>query len=230
VTPSYSEQDSERPDHSDDTALKNRAEAFFGGAMSSEERSAFEHRLLDDPPFAQAVYTVMGMGPMFHEARQALSIRHLESHARIADRSISKEVPWWGRTRSRLVVTTLTAAIAFLVVFVSKIGEPPREDLPAGLPATAGLRGLSPSGGIEALPAQFTWPARAAADHYRFEIYDDSSQLIYATLTADTILVVAVDVLAEKGFRSGYWRVVPLDRFGAELESGEIIPIRVTAQ
>jgi hypothetical protein len=228
VTPSHNDQNNENLDYAGNVELKKNAEAFFEGAMSAEEKDAFERRLLDDPLFAQAVYTAMGMGPMFHEARQALSVRRVESHARIADRAVSKRVPWWGRTRSRFVVTVAVAVIAFLVVFVSKIGEQPEGDTPTGTPSTPA--GFSPAGGVEALPVQFTWPVRPGAGQYRFEIFDDSSQLVYATITADTNLIVAVDVLAERGFRSGYWRLVPLDRHGAELESSDVIPIRVVSQ
>jgi len=226
VTPSQPD----HPDgHTDDkTEWKKKAEAFFSGEMPEAERSAFEREMAGDPELARQVYAAMGMGPMFHEAVQALRVRQLESHARIADRSITKQVPWWGRTRSRLVLTVVVAALVFLVVFVSKIGEPPTVVPPPPPPKAQGFRGLSPVGDIPALPVQFNWAAHPDASQYRFEIFDESSQPVYSTLTAKTSLVVAVEGLVERGFRAGIWRVVPLDTHGAELDASAPVKIRVT--
>jgi hypothetical protein len=225
VTPSHPDQPDNHPDNF--AERKKKAEAFFAGEMSAGDQAAFEQELVDNPELARDIYDAMGMGPVFHEAIQALRIRRLESHARIADRSVSKQVPWWGRTRSRLAVTVVVAALVFLVVFVSNIGEVPTERTPADQPPVAGVRGMSPTGGIDALPVQFTWPPHPTATQYQFEIYDDVSQPVYSTLTSGTTLIVAVDDLSTKGFRSGFWRVVPLDRHGAELVPSEPVPIRV---
>jgi hypothetical protein len=211
-----------------DPELKEQAEAYFAGAMSPGDRDAFERTLLENPKFAQAVYEEMGMGPVFHEALQALRIRHLESHARLADGSISKRVPWWGRTRSRFVVTVAAAAVVFLVVIVSNIGELPTDRLPDEPLDLTGFRGLAPAGTIEALPAQFTWTPHPTASDYRLEIYDNSSQLVYSTLTDQTTLIVAIDRLAEKGFRAGRWRVVPFDEHGADLDASTPIDVTVS--
>jgi hypothetical protein len=224
---STSDSDFINPKSIDDSEWKQRAEAFFEGKMSAAESAAFERELVADPALAQAVYTQMGMGPVFHEALQALRIRHLESHARLADRSISKHVPWWGRTRSRFVVTVVVAALVFTVVVVSKLGEPSRDIASEKTLEATGFRGLSPAGNIQALPTQFSWLAHPTAAHYRIEIHDESSQLVYSTLTNQTSLIVAVDRLVEKGFRAGYWLVVPLDEHGAEL--GASRPVEITA-
>ena len=198
-----------------------KAEAFFDGKMSLEESVEFEREMLRDPAIALAIYTEMGMGPMAHEALQALRIRHLESHARISDRSITKHVPWWGRTRSRLVVFVLAMVAVFLAVTVSRIGDmvPDPIDMPK---STTGFRILAPAGKVDALPTQFTWTAHSTASQYRIEIYDDT-QLFHATLTNETVLIVGLDELAARGLRSGYWRVVPLDDFGSELTPTESI-------
>jgi hypothetical protein len=193
-----------------------KAERFFDGKMSPEKRAEFEREMLRDPAQALAVYTEMGMGPMAHEALQALRIRHLESHARISDRSITKHVPWWGRTRSRLVVFAFAVIAVFLAVTVSKIGDMgphPVPDRPAG---TAGFRILAPAGKVDAVPTLFSWTAYPAASQYRIEIYDDG-QLFHTTLTNETTLIVKLDKLAARGLRAGHWRVVPLDDFGSEL-------------
>ena len=89
-----------------DPEWKDKAEAFFGGEMTDAERDAFQSELAENPEMAREVYAAMGMGPMFHEAVMAIRVRRLESHARISDRSVTKQVPWWGRTRSRLDRTT----------------------------------------------------------------------------------------------------------------------------
>jgi hypothetical protein len=225
VTPTRPNQPNDQQDNN--TEWKKKAEAFFAGDMPEAERAAFQRAMADDPELARKVYTAMGMGPMFHEAVQALRVRQLESHARIADRSITKQVPWWGRTRSRLVLTVVAAALVFLVVFVSKIGEPPTVDPLNVPPTTEGFRGLSPAGEIPALPVQFTWAAYPNATQYRFEIFDESSQSVYSTLTDATSLIIAVDDLAERGFRGGNWRVMPLDNHGAELDSSDPVEIRV---
>lgn len=219
----------ERPDdHQEiDPEWKDKAEAFFAGDMTEAEREAFQSELADNPEMARDVYTAMGMGPMFHEAVMALRVRRLEAHARISDRSVTKQVPWWGRTRSRLVLTAVVAALVFLVISVSKIGEPPESESPTLAPTAEGFRGLSPAGVIPALPVEFTWTAYPAASHYRFEIFDRSSQRVYSTLTSKTSLVVAVDHLAERGFREGTWHVVPLDAHGAELDASAPLEIRV---
>ena len=226
MTPSQPENPDGRTDK--DSGWKERAEAFFSGEMPEAERTEFQREMADNPEMARQVYAAMGMGPMFHEAVQALRVRQLESHARIADRSITKQVPWWGRTRSRLVLTVVVAALVFLVVFVSKIGEPPTVLPPPPPTSGPGFRGLSPAGDIPALPVQFNWTAHSDASQYRFEILDESSQLVYSTLTAKTSLVVAVERLAERGFRAGIWRVVPLDTHGAELDASAPVQIRVT--
>lgn len=225
MTPSDSNHSDHRLD--DNPEWKQNAEAFFAGEMSDPEREAFEREMADNPEMARAVYDAMGMGPVFHEAIQALRVRQLESHARIADRAVSKHVPWWGRTRSRLALTVAVAALVFLVVLVSNIGEPPTVDRPARTRPGEGFRGLSPTGDIPALPVQFTWTEHPTASQYRFEISDESLQLVYSTITSQTWLVVPVEGLAARGFRSGQWRVIPLDPHGAELESSRAVEIRV---
>jgi hypothetical protein len=199
-----------------------KAEAFFEGKMSPDESSEFEREMLRDPARALAVYTQMGMGPMAHEALQALRIRHLESHARISDRSITKQVPWWGRTRSRLVVFMLAVMAVFLAVTVSRIGDMAPDPVPDGPTSTTGFRALAPAGNVDALPAQFTWTAHPTASQYRIEIFDND-QLFHTTLTNDTVLIVSLDELAARGLRTGHWRVVPLDDFGSELSPTESI-------
>jgi hypothetical protein len=161
---------------------------------------------------------------MAHEALQALRIRHLESHARISDRSITKHVPWWGRTRSRLVVATLAVAAFVLAISVSRIGDMSPEP-PSGAPeVTAGFRALGPTGSVQSLPAQFSWTAHPTAIQYRIEIYDDT-QIFHATITNDTVLIVNLDDLAARGMRAGYWRVVPLDEHGADLPATDAAAI-----
>jgi hypothetical protein len=225
VTPTRPEQPNDHPSINPD--WKKKAEAFFAGEMPPIERDAFERELAHNPEMARDVYTAMGMGPVFHEAVMAFRIRHLESHARIADRSVTKQVPWWGRTRSRLVLTVVVAALVFLVVFVSNIGEPPLVEPPTAPPTVEGFRGISPVGEIPALPVQFTWTAHPDASQYRFEIVDQSSQPAYSTLTAGNSLIVAVDELAERGFREGNWRVIPVDDHGAELDASTPVDIRI---
>jgi hypothetical protein len=210
--------------------LKKKAEAFFAGDMPEAERTAFQREMAEDPELARNIYDAMGMGPVFHDAVQALRVRQLETHARIADGTVSKQVPWWGRTRSRLVLTVVAAALVFLVVFVSNIGDPPIPERPPPPLPMEGFRALSPSGDVPALPVQFTWTAHPVASQFRFEIFDESSQPVYSTLTSGTSLVVAVDNLADRGFRGGHWRVVPLDRHGAELAATVPVTIRVTAR
>jgi hypothetical protein len=203
---------------------KQKADAFFEGKMSAAEQAAFEREMLADPARALAVYHEMGIGPMAHEALQALRIRHLESHARISDRSITKHVPWWGRTRSRLVVITLAVAVFILVISVSRIGDM-SPDPPSGTPeVTAGFRTLGPAGSVQALPAQFSWTAHPTGTQYRIEIYDDT-QIFHATITNDSVLIVNLDDLAARGLRSGFWRVVPLDEHGAELPA--TVPVSI---
>ena len=196
--------------------------------MSEAERAAFERELAENPELTRNVYVAMGMGPVFHEAIQALRVRQLVSHARIADRSVSKQVPWWGRTGSRLVLTVVIAALVFLVVFVSNIGDPRIPERPPPPMPMEGFRGLSPAGDVPALPLQYTWTAHPAASQFRFEILDESLQPVYSTITSGTSLVIAVDKLADRGFRGGNWRVVPLDRHGADLESSVPVEIRVS--
>lgn len=225
-------------DHRDDVEtpagspeLKERATAYFDGAMPPGERAAFEREMVANPDTARAVYEQMGMGPVYHEALQALRIRHLESHARLPDRSVTKRVPWWGRTRSRFALTAIVSALVIVVVLVSNIGEPPQVSerfLPAGGPGGEGFRGLSPSGAVEALPFQFTWTPHPNAAHYRLEIYDKSSGKFFETITGHTSLIVALDELAERGLRLGYWRVVPLDPHGSELDPTQTVSFTVS--
>ena len=226
MTPSDPNQPNNRLGQSPE--LKKKAESFFAGDMSEAERTAFERDMAENPELARNVYEAMGMGPVFHEAIQALRVRQLESHARIANGTISKQVPWWGRTRSRLVLTVVTAALVFLVVSVSNIGVPPIPERPPQPLPTEGFRGLSPVGDVPALPVQFICTAHPAASQFRFEIFDESSQPVYSTLTSGTSLVIAVDDLADRGFRGGNWRVISLDRHGAELESSVPVEIRVS--
>jgi len=138
------------------------------------------------------------------------------------------KTPNWPETRSRLVLTVVAAALVFLVVSVSNIGNPPIPERPPQPLPMEGFRGLSPVGDVPALPVQFTWTAHPAASQFRFEIFDESSQPVYSTLTSGTSLVIALDDLAERGFRAGNWRVVPLDRHGAELEASVPVEIRVS--
>jgi hypothetical protein len=190
--------------------------------MTPDERAEFEREMLCDPARALAVYHEMGMGPMAHEALQALRIRHLESHARIPDRSVTKRVPWWGRTRSRLVVVVVAVVIALLAVTVTNIEDstgPPPTRAPA-----EGFRLLGPVGTVDPLPAQFSWTSHARADQYRIEIFDDA-HLFFTTLTNDTVLIVGLDDIASRGMRAGYWRVVPLDAHGSELPASERAPL-----
>jgi len=228
VIPSDPNQPNNRLDQSPE--LKKKAEAFFAGDMSQADRTAFEREMTENPELARNIYDAMGMGPVFHEAMQALRVRQLESHARIADGTVSKQVPWWGRTRSRLVLTVVAAALVFLVVFVSNIGDPPVPEAPPPPMPMEGFRVLSPVGDVPALPVQFTWTAHPAASQFRFEIFDESSQRVYSTLTSGTSLVIAVDDLADRGFRGGIWRVVPLDRHGADLDASVPVEIRVSRQ
>ncbi len=221
---------SRSPDHNTrripigETELKSKAAAYFGGEMSPGESAAFEEELLANSEMAHAVYDEMGMGPVFHEALQALRIRHLESHARLPDSSVTRRVPWWGRTRSRFAVTAAVAAVVLVIIMVSNIGEPPPVKPPIGDSDTEEFRGLSPTGLVEALPAQFSWTAHPTAAQYRVEVYDDSDERFFETITAHTTLIVAIDELSERGLRAGYWRVVPLDEYGSELAATADVP------
>jgi hypothetical protein len=228
VTPSPSDRTPDGP--GSDSWVKRKAEAFFAGELSNEDRDAFEREMAEDPELARRVYEAMGMGPVFHEALHALRTRHLESHARIADRSISKHVPWWGRTRSRLVLAVVVSALVFLVVFVSNTGDKPRVDPRSPSTPGSGFSGMTPSGDVQALPIQFAWTPHPTAGQYRFEITDDSLQRVYSTITSETTLIVALDRLYERGFRSGTWKVVPLDLHGGELGSSEEVRIRAVVR
>ena len=228
MTPSPPDSPSDRP--GSEAGWKRRAEAFFAGELAAADRDAFEREMADDPDLARNVYEAMGMGPVYHEALQALRTRHLESHARIADRTVSRRVPWWGRTRSRLVLTVVVSAIVFLVVFVSRTGDTPGGDPRAPVTAAPGPGGMAPAGDVAALPVQFTWTRHPTAGQYRFEIVDDSAQRVYSTITSETTLIVPVGSLHERGFRSGKWRVVPLDAHGAELGSSEWVSIRAAVR
>jgi hypothetical protein len=223
VTPS----DPHPPDNPPGTTSewKQKAEDFFSGRMPEAEREVFEREMAEHPAVAREVYAAMGMGPVFHEAVQALRVRQIESHARISDGSITRQVPWWGRTRSRLVLTVVVAVLVFLVVFVSRIGEVPQQELPIRPTETEGFRGLSPAGEIPPGPARFSWTAYPGASQYRFEIWDESSQPVYSTLTAQTSLVVDIGALSGRGFLGGTWRVMSLDPHGATL--GECRPVEI---
>jgi hypothetical protein len=224
---------SRSPDHNTrripvgESELKSKAAAYFGGEMSPGETAIFEAELVAHPELAHAVYDEMGMGPVFHEALQALRIRHLESHARLPDSSVTRRVPWWGRTRSRFALTAAVAAVVLVIVTVSNIGETPPVKPPSGNTDTEGFRGLSPAGLVEALPAQFSWTAHPTAAQYRVEIYDDSSVRFFETITTHTTLIVAIDELSERGLRAGYWRVVPLDQYGSEFAATADVPFTV---
>jgi hypothetical protein len=213
-----------------ESELKSKAAAYFGGEMSPGECAAFEQQLVASPEMAHAVYDEMGMGPVFHEALQALRIRHLESHARLPDSSVTKRVPWWGRTRSRFALTAAVAAVVLVIVTVSNIGEPPPVKPPSGDADREDFRGLSPAGLVEALPAQFTWTQHPTATQYRVEIYDDSNERFFETITTHTSLIVAIDELSERGLRAGYWRVVPLDEYGSQLAATPDVPFTVTTR
>ncbi len=224
---------SRSPDHNTrrtpigETELKSKAAAYFGGEMSPGESAAFEEELLASPEMAHAVYDEMGMGPVFHEALQALRIRHLESHARLPDSSVTRRVPWWGRTRSRFALSAAVAAVVLVIVTVSNIGEPPPVKPPRGDADSEDFRGLSPAGLVVALPAQFTWTQHPTAAQYRVEIYDDSAVRFFETITTHTSLIVAIDELSERGLRAGYWRVVPLDEYGSDLGATADVPFTV---
>lgn len=228
MTSSRSPQDNTRRTPIGETELKKKAAAYFGGEMSPGESAAFEAELVAHPETAHAVYDSVGMGPVFHEAIQALRIRQLESHARLPDSSVTRRVPWWGRTRSRFALAAVAAALALVVITVSNIGEPPKKTAPIGEAADLDeFRGLSPAGPVEALPALFAWTAHPTAAQYRLEIYDDSDEQFFATITTHTTLVVALDELADRGLRAGRWRVVPLDRHGSELPPSAYVPFVV---
>lgn len=213
-----------------DASVKAKAEAFFAGELSATDRDAFEREMATNPDLARKVYEAMGMGPIYHEAVQAFRTRQLESHARISDRSISKQVPWWGRTRSRLVLAVVVSALVFLVIFVSNTGDTPRMSRDSALTPGAATHGMTPVGDVDALPVQFMWPVHPAASQYRFEITDDSSQPVYSTITSGVSLIVALDRLYERGFRTGSWRVIPFDDHGGELGSSEAVRIRAVVR
>lgn len=228
MTPDPSDRSPDGP--GSDSVLKRKAEAFFAGELSDADRDAFESEMATDSELARKVYEAMGMGPIYHEAVHAFRTRHLESHARISDRSISKQVPWWGRTRSRLVLAVVVSALVFLVVFVSNTGDTPRVETPPASTPLSGFSGLTPSGDVQALPIQFAWTPHPTAGQYRFEITDDSLQRVYSTITSETTLIVALDRLYERGFRAGTWRVVPLDEHGGELGSSNEVKIRAVVR
>jgi hypothetical protein len=201
--------------------------AYIGGRMSEADREAFEAVLLTQPEIAKVVYEKMGYGGVFHEALQALRIRHLEAHPRIAPGEVTARPPWWGRTRFRFAVAIAVTAIVLLVVMVSRLGDMQSRHLPTAGGPVRGLVGVSPVGMVGPHPTLFVWTREPAATQYQLEIFDDSPQIVFVTVTQDSALTVPLDDLAGRGFRSGRWRVVPLGSHGARLSPSEPVPIRI---
>ena len=201
--------------------------AYIGGRMSAEDREAFEAVLLTQPEIAKVVYEKMGYGGVFHEALQALRIRHLEAHPRIAPGEVAARPPWWGRTRFRFAVAVAVTAVVLLVVMVSRLGDMQSRHSPTAGGRAPGLRCLSPIGLVGPHPTLFVWTREPSATQYQFEIFDDSAHIVFVTVTRDSALTVPLDDLAGRGFGSGRWRVVPLGSQGARLSPSESVTIRI---
>lgn len=100
-----------------------------------------------------------------------------------------------------------------------------RERAPAE-PSTpaSGVVGLFPFGTFSEPPPQFIWTRDANASTYRFELLDESNQVLFWTETADTTLALPED---HSGWsKIAAWRVVPL-KDGSEGGASDPMRIRI---
>jgi len=107
--------------------------------------------------------------------------------------------------------------------------DAPRAVAPAPAPAPSRPRGLAPRGILTAPPERLLWTRDPAAAHYRVELYDASTQLIFSQATPETSFVLPEEAVPWDDVTSVAWRVVPLRATGEENPASEFVPFFIQA-
>ncbi len=178
---------------------ETRLADYLAGRLAAADRAALEAELLGDAQASEALYAQVNL------------------QGAIADEGRRRRGLHW-RRRSLIAALPLAAAIALLW-----LGPGWRER--AGSPAVPRLRGeagqvkgLEPAGSLDAPARRFRWTADARARLYRFELYDAEARLRFSALAADTLLLWPASMDSLPPAR-GFWRVVPVDAAGRELDA-----------
>lgn len=180
---------------------EERLARYRAGAMTAEERRAFEEAALGDDALAEALYleeawdAAMAPPPRVADARPALAARGLG---------------WW-LPRVALPAAACVAALAGILHFEQARRAPQEDPLRGG---GAGARPLAPVEDVAAWPAAFTWSRDPGAASYRVDLFAPDGTRLATVVTAETTL--AASALSAAPLDAGAWRVVPLDPDGLE--------------
>lgn len=207
----------------------DRLAAYVAGTLTHEEAARFEREAARDPHLAEELYAELQMQAALEAGAEQAAPRAArsghEAGDRVAEPAAEGETPgrrWW-RWPLRLA---LPAAAVVLIMWLL-----PDRSLRRGTDLPPVLRGgarvtvaIEPTGTVERFPLAFVWSADPLAARYRFELYDHTSRLRHTLVTTDTLATLppALQESATAGdpaWRSGYWRVVPIDAGGHELSA-----------
>ncbi len=194
---------------------EERLARYRAGAMTTEERRAFEMAALADDTLAEALYfeeawdAALTPAPRVADARPALARRGLG---------------WW-LPRVALPAAACVAVLAGLLHFAQQ-GRAPQDDPLRG--GGAGARPLAPVGDVTSRPEAFTWSKDAGAAAYRVDLFAPDGTRLATVVTADTTL--AASALTPRPLGGGAWRVVPLGPDGLERAAEPRVPFRVESR
>jgi hypothetical protein len=180
-----------------------RLERLHDPDLPAAERERLEAEVLADPKASEALYADAS----------------LESALGAATRVPTSLSARRRRSRRGLMVALPIAAALALLWLGPRWRELSRTDSPPRFRGeTTQLRALGPTGAVTVPPRFYQWSSVAAAEQYRFELYDGASRLLHSAVVADTSYALPVGTA---GPRSGFWRVTPVSAAGRELPPSE---------
>lgn len=216
-----------------------RLAAYLAGAMSREERAAFEAETVSDPDLADELYAAQSLDAALEDAApDAATARERPREATVSTapsatprRRIRPERLW--HRGAWPVVLPLAAVVALVVLLPRWLGDGPPPADPVFRGEEAAITGLAPRGGVAELPDRFVWTSDSLAVRYRFELFDASGRLVHTAVVTDTVLTAASELFPAADLLSGsapFWLVTPLAADGREGPSSPPVVFEIRAE
>lgn len=195
---------------------EERLARYRAGAMSDDERAAFEWEALSSDALAEALYGEISLDAVAAGAtkpegarERPLAVPAPDVHPKRRSRGLGRWLP-------------LAASLLFVMGIAiwtgkTQFGRPRGVRVPGGEGLRGGAPALSviePVGDLPAAPRRFRWTRDPGAASYRVELFDPGSRRIGVAVTTDTTL--ALEALTHESIVSGQWRVVAIGADGLE--------------
>lgn len=188
---------------------EERLARYRAGAMTADERAAFERQVVASEALSEALYAEVSLDALAVEAREPARVPGARPALVLRPRR-----DWsWGVTRILLPAAAVLIVIAGVFRLTGRErGAPAVPDIVRGAESLA--EPLEPVGELAAPPQRFTWTRDPGAESYRVDLYAPDGSVIGTYVTRDTTL--GYSALSPAAVAAGEWQVVPLDTDGLE--------------